>query len=199
MSLNTTQYEAAATQYFTKDHQGKLNFQKYFAPTLLATLVKEMKSSLPSVVAARLAFQRLVANGRLQRTDGRTDQDDWHENRERAKANLDSVLAGIDTPPLARDELDYFGSLGREQLSQLYYGEDGSAINEFAVRYRKANREHGFVIPGRLQRIEEPVEECETELTAAQYHAMRAADVVRRLKNPHFKKLVDNLIRRGEI
>jgi hypothetical protein len=198
MSITQQQYEKAATNYFTNDHQGKLNFQKYFTSTLLSAVVKEMQSSLPSVVAARLAFQRLVANG-LQRTDGRNDQDDLREHKERTKANLDNVIAEIDAPPLSKDELEYFSSLGREQLSALYYGPDGDAICDFAIRYDKAIREHMFRRPERFQKIETPTEQGEVTLSAQEYHALRAADVVRRLRDPRFKILVDRLIQRGEI
>jgi hypothetical protein len=149
-NLNKAQYEAAATKYFSQDPQGQLNFQKYYSPTLLATVVAEMQSSLPSVVAARLAFQRLVANGQLQRTDGKSEDDDRAEAKAAAQANLDSVVAEIDSAPLSREELNYFGSLNQRELSRLYYGPDGDAVCEFAIRYNRACREFGFVAPPRF-------------------------------------------------
>lgn len=149
-NLSKAQYESAATAYFSQDPQGQLNFQKYYGPTLLATVVAEMQSSLPSVVAARLAFARLVANGSLQRTDGKTEADDRVEAVAAAQANLEKVISEVDSAPLSRDELIYFGSLNQRELSRLYYGEDGDGMTEFAVRYNRACREFAFVAPPRF-------------------------------------------------
>jgi hypothetical protein len=149
-NLNKAQYESAATKYFSQDPEGQLNFQKYYGPTLLATVVAEMQSSLPSVVAARLAFQRLVTNGRLQRTDGKDEAFDRAEAVAAAQSNLAEVISQVDSAPLSRDELNYFGSLNQRELSRFYYGEDGDALCEFAIRYNRACRELGFVVPPRF-------------------------------------------------
>jgi hypothetical protein len=143
-NLNLSQFENAA-QRFLKSNPGLV--AKYFSPTLLKTLVDAMQSSLPTVVAARLAFDRLVTDGALQRTDGKTVQHDAQENVERARKNLDKVIADVDAAPLTPGELEYFGSLSQRELSKLFYGPDGDAVCEFAVRYRKAVRVFGFVVP----------------------------------------------------
>jgi hypothetical protein len=106
--------------------------------------------SLPSVTAAKIAFDRLVANGVIVRTDGRTDADDRAEAVAAAQANFEKTVAAVDAPPLTRNELEYFGSLGQRELSRLYYGEDGDALCEFAVRYNRASREFGLIIPPRF-------------------------------------------------
>lgn len=200
MSINPQQYEKAASDYFLNDHQGKLNFAKYFSPTLLAAVVKEMQQSLPSVVAARLAFQRLVANGTIRRTDGRTEADDRAEAVSAAQANLDKAAAEVDARPLSREELEYFSSLGREQLSQLYYGDDGSALNQFAIRYNRAVREYQYRIPDRFRKTETPVVvSSEGELTVEEYNSMSAAEMQRRLRNPAFKQQVYLLIKSGKV
>jgi hypothetical protein len=142
--ISTTQYESAAQLYFK---QNPTLVQKYYTTTLLKQVVDAMQSSLPTVVAARLAFDRLVADGALQRADGKTVQHDAQENVERAQKNLDKAIADVDAAPLTPGELEYFGSLSQRELSKLFYGPDGDAVCEFAVRYRKAVREFGFVIP----------------------------------------------------
>ena len=197
-NLNAAQYEAAATAYFTNDHQGKLNFQKYFTPTLLAAVVQEMQSSLPSVVAARLSFERLVANGRLQRTDGKDEVFDRAEAVKAARANIDAVVAEIDSAPLSRSEIEYFASLSQRELSQLYYGDDGTAVNDFAIRYRRAVREYGYAIPGKFGN-QEVVEQGEIELTTAQYNAMSASDLQQKLRNPKWKAAVYRLLAEHKI
>jgi hypothetical protein len=196
-NLNAVAYENAAQLYFK---QNPRDFEKYFSPTLLATVVAEMQSSLPSVVAARLAFQRLVANGRLQRTDGKTHDDDRAEARAAAQANIDKVAEEVDAPPLTAAELDHFASLSQQELSRLYYGEDDDAINDFAVRYRKANREHMFRIPERFQKIQAPASEPGAiELTAEQYNAMTAAELQRKIRDPRWKAAVYRLIAEHKI
>jgi transcriptional regulator GlxA family with amidase domain len=144
-------YERAASDYFTKDPQGKLEFQKFYSSDLLQQVVDEMqRTTLPTVTAARITVAKLVREGELVRTDGRTEEDDRVQLVAAAQANLDKVVAEIDAEPLTPSELAYFGSLSQRELSRLFYGEDGDAVCEFAVRYRKASREFGFQIPAKF-------------------------------------------------
>jgi hypothetical protein len=140
-------YEKAAKLFFESN---KREFEKFYSPTLIEQVTREMLQSLPTQVAARLAFDRLVANGTIKRTDGKTDADDRAEAVTLAQANLDQVVAEVDAEPLKPGELEYFGSLSQRELSRLYFGEDGSAVNEFAIRYAKSCREFGFVIPAKF-------------------------------------------------
>jgi hypothetical protein len=157
-----------------------------------------MQSSLPTVVSARLAFDRLVANGTLQRTDGKSDRDDAQANVSRAQKHLDETIAKVDATPLTPSELEYFGSLSQRELSKLFYGPDGDAVCEFAVRYRKAVREFGFVVPPKFG--DQAVSDGgEVQLTAAQYHSIPSAELQRRLRNPKFKMAVYKLLQNGEI
>jgi hypothetical protein len=107
---------------------------KFYSSSLLKTLVDAMRQSLPTTTAASICFKRLVANG-LPRTDGKSDEDDHRAAVDRAQANLDKAIAEAEAVPLTPAELEYFGSLSQRELSSKYYGEDGSALNEFAVRY----------------------------------------------------------------
>jgi hypothetical protein len=145
--ISKASYEQAAVQFFQTNTP---EFEKYYSQTLIKQVSEEMLQSLPTVVAARLAFNRLVANGQLPRTDGKSERDDAAEAVAAAQANLDRAVAEIDAAPLTKSEVEYFGSLSLRQVSALYYGEDGSAINNFAVRYRRAAREYGFVVPGKF-------------------------------------------------
>jgi hypothetical protein len=145
--ISKASYEQAAVQFFKSNTR---EFERYYSTTLIKQVVEEMLQSLPSQVAARLAFQRLVANGTLPRTDGKDEASDRDEAVAAAQANLDRAIAEVDAAPLTRSELEYFGSLSPHQVSALYYGEDGNAINEFAVRYNRACREFGFVSPPRF-------------------------------------------------
>ncbi len=147
MSITRQQYESAAQAYLSKNPQLVL---KYYNPTLLKTLCDAMQSSLPTTVAAGIAFNRLVADGKIERTDGKSEADDRVEAMAAAQANLDSVIAEVDARPLTKDELDYFGSLGQRELSRLYFGPEGDAVCEFAVRYNRACRDFGFVPPPRF-------------------------------------------------
>ena len=194
MSFSRQQYEKAAEQFF---RQNPKSFEKYFSPNLLQTVVGAMQSSLPTATAAKIAFNKLVDDGKLLRTDGRSDADDRAEAVAAAQANLNQVVAEVDAAPLTRSELDYFSSLSQRELSRLYYGPEGDALNEFALRYRKSVREFGFVLPLRFNEKTSVVasESGEIELTAAQYHAIPAAELQRKLREPRFKLQVMQLIR----
>jgi hypothetical protein len=198
-SFSRRSYEQAAQQFF---QQNPRLFEKYFAPTLLQTLVDGMLSSLPTTTTAKIVFDRLVANGSIPRTDRKTERDDRAEAVAVAQANLDKAVAEVDSKPLSRSELEYFGSLSQRELSRLYYGEDGDAINEFAVRYRKAHREHSFILPPRFSDIKATAASAsseEFELTPAQYHALPAAELQRRLREPRFKLRVMQMMKAGQI
>lgn len=194
MSLNRQQYERAAEQFF---RQHPREFEKYFSPTLLQTLVNAMLTSLPTVTAAKITFDRLVASGALKRTDGKSDHDDHVAAVTAAQANLNKVVAEVDARPLTRDELSYFGSLSQRELSKLYWGDSGDGMTEFAVRYRKASREFGFALP--LKFSASSADGTGTELTAAQYKAMPARELQIKFRNPQFKLQVMQLIKSGEI
>jgi hypothetical protein len=196
MSITQQQYTSAAQAFLTKNPR---LVEKYFSPTFLSILVNAMQSSLPTQVAASIAFDRLVANGSLQRTDGKTINDDRLEAVSAAQANLSAVIAEVDAEPLSKDELAYFASLSQRELSQLYYGEDGDAVNEFAIRYRRAAREHMFRIPERIRSAEASTAEGDATLSAREYHALPAAELQRRLREPQFKAAVERLAQRGEI
>jgi hypothetical protein len=60
MSLTRTQFENAAQQFFQTNPR---QFERYFSPSLLQTVVNGM--SLPSITAAKISFDRLIANGIL--------------------------------------------------------------------------------------------------------------------------------------
>jgi hypothetical protein len=195
MSFRREQYESAAQKFFK---QNPRLCEKYLAPNLLETVVNAMQHSLPTVTAARIAVDKLIREGKLVRTDGRTDADDRVKAVTVAQANLDKVVAEVDSNPLSRSELEHFGSLSQRELSRLYYGEDGDAVNEFAVRYRKANREHGFVLPPRFK-DEVSSDRAEIGLTASAYKAMSARDLQLKLRNPAFKFQVMQLIKLGQI
>jgi hypothetical protein len=194
--ISKASYEQAAAQFFKTNNR---EFEKYYSPTLIQKVAAEMLQSLPTQVAARLAFDRLVANGSIQRSDGRSSDDDRAEAVASARANLDAVVGEIDSAPLTAAELEYFGSLSQRELSQLYWGEDGRALDEFSIRYRRAAREHMFRIPERIRSAEASSNEGDVTLSAREYNALPAAELKRRLRDPQFAAAVSKLIQRGEI
>jgi hypothetical protein len=134
----------------TNDPQGRSNFQKFYSPNLLQQVVDAMSTTLPTITAARITVARLIREGKLVRTDGRTEADDRAEAVAAAQANLEKVISEVDRAPLTPSEIQWFGSLNQRELSRLYYGEDGDGMTEFAVRYNRACREFGFVAPPRF-------------------------------------------------
>jgi hypothetical protein len=194
MSFSRQQYEKAAEQFF---RQHPKSFEKYFSPTLLQTLVGAMQSSLPTVTAAKIAFNKLVANGTIQRTDRRSDADDRQEAVAVAQSNLDEVVKEIDAPPLTRNELEYFLSLSNRDLAEKYWADDG--CNEFRIRYDRGVREHMFRAPARPQVAEVQDDGGEIGLTPEQYRSMSAAQLKINLRSPKFKLSVMRLIKIGAI
>jgi hypothetical protein len=190
--ISTTQYESAAQLYFK---QNPTLAQKYYTTTLLKQVVDAMQSSLPTVVSARLAFDRLVANG-LPRTDGKSEADDRAEAVAVATANFNAVVAKTDALPLTAAEIQEFSSLGREELSRRYWKDDG--MNRFRVRYDRAVREHMFRVPGRIQAVEASAE-GEIQLSAVEYFALPTDVLKVRMRDPKWKAAVYRLIKAGQI
>lgn len=185
-------YEQATQTFFT---QNPTLAERYLSPTLLETVTNAMLTSLPTVTAAKIAFDKLVANGTLTRTDGRDERFDAQQAATEAQANRDKIAARIDAPPLTRDELLYFGSLGQRELVERYWSN-----NEFRVRYDKAHREHGFVIPPKFaESSATPAVDSDLVLTAAQYHSIPAHELQIKLRDPKFKLAVMMLIKNHEI
>ncbi len=113
----------------------------YGTEVVIAEIVRVMQGMkmIPSVVSAKIVFDKMNLRDRATEVA-------------KAQAGLNQVLRDVDAPPLTRNEIEYFASLSRSDLANLYWGVDGDAINEFAVRYRRASREHGYVIPPRPSR-----------------------------------------------
>ena len=192
MSFTRTQYEQAAQKFFQQNPQ---QFERYFSPTLLQTIVGAMQSSLPTVTAAKIAFDRLVTNGTLQRTDGRTYRDDCVEAVAVAEANAEKAAAEVSARPLSKDELELFASLSNRDLADKYWAHDGH--NEFRIRYDRAVREHLFRVPSRPQALE--VQSADAELTAEQYYAMPSRELQVKLRSPIFKLRIMQMIKSGAI
>jgi hypothetical protein len=140
---------AEAAVAFFKTTNGPTLWKKYASKTLVQEVVDGMANvnTLPTIVAASLAFDRLVKNGDIERTDGKTAEDDRAHDAVVARNGLEAALIAGALPPLTTDEIEYFASLSQFELSKLYWGPDNDALTGFAVRYRKAMAEHGFREP----------------------------------------------------
>lgn len=138
---------AEAVVAFFKTTNGQALWKKYSSKTLVREVADAMVNSLPTIVAASIAFDRLVKNGDIERTDGKTAEDDRVHAHEVAKRGLEAAMIAGALDPLTTDEIEYFASLSQFELSKLYWGPDNDALTGFAVRYRKAMAEHGFREP----------------------------------------------------
>lgn len=198
MSYSKEQYDRAAKEYL---HGNPFIFEKYGSGNseLIMQIADEMmKSSLPTLTAARIALDRLIRAGNVARTDGRTDADDNARVIAAARANLDKVIAEAEAEPLLKSDLEYFGSLDQKTLAKLYWEDDG--LTEFGIKYRKASTMFGFVIPEKpVQEANETSGSDELTLTAAEYHAMPAAVMQKRMRDVKFKQQVYMLIKAGKI
>jgi hypothetical protein len=140
---------AEAAVAFFKTTDGQALWKKYASKTLVQEVADEMANvkTLPTIVAASLAFERLVENGDVERTDGKDEADDNAEFLLAAQKTLADEIAKAAALPLTTGEIEYFASLSQFELSKLYWGADDDAINGFAIRYKKAMAEQGFREP----------------------------------------------------
>jgi hypothetical protein len=139
-------FEQAAVKFFEIPN-GKVLWRKYGSTTLVREVAQAMSKSLPTITAASLAFQRMVENGDIDRTDGKNEEDDRAETIADARKNLDAALEAAAAMPLTHSEIEYFASLSQFELSKLYWGPDNDGVTGFAVRYKKAMAEQGFREP----------------------------------------------------
>lgn len=138
-------FQNAAIKFF-QTTDGRALWSKYASKTLVGEVAGAMANSLPTITAASIAFDRLVKNGDISRTDGRDEEDDRAEAHADAKKGLDAAIAAA-SQPLTSSEIEYFASLSQFELSKLYWGPDNDGITGFGVRYRLAMEQHGFREP----------------------------------------------------
>ena len=129
-------YKKFAADFFR--HEDNSIYGRAEVVAAVAQLMSDAKM-IPSIVSARVAFDAMqLRTPELEAT--------------RARAAINQVARELDAEPLTRSECEEFASLSRADLAKLYWGDDNSGVNAFAIRYRKGCREHGFVIPPRPSR-----------------------------------------------
>jgi hypothetical protein len=138
---------AQAAVTFFQTQNGQVFWKKYASKTLVSEVAGAMANSLPTVTAASIAFERLVKNGDVDRTDGKNEEDDRAEAHADAKKGLDAAIASAAATPLTNSEIEYFASLSQFELSKLYWGPNNDGVTGFGVRYRLAIEQHGFREP----------------------------------------------------
>lgn len=179
------------------DYRSEINqnptWPKFDSPTNLeqiTTFLVEVQW-LPSQVTV----ERAIAHLQLQRTDGGSARKDANEFKRQAQANFEAACIAAGAIPLSPNELSEFSALSFADLQRKYWSEDADF---FRVRYNKAAREFGYRIPEKPTPVE-VTDEGTVRLTAAEYSGMSAQNILRRLKEPGFKRAVDKLIANGEI
>jgi hypothetical protein len=176
-------------------HEINLNdtWHKFDSPGNLQRILSFLEEAqwLPSQVT----INRAIAHLQLPRTDGGSARKDANEFKRQAQANFEAACAVADAFPFSPQELREFSALSFADLQRKYWAEDGDF---FRVRYNKAAREFGFVIPPKPA---PPVVEDEgtIRLTAAEYHSMSAQTILQRMRNPKFKLAVMKLVAAREI
>jgi hypothetical protein len=184
--------ESEYRKYFQafKDRQ-PMKWAKFDTPEQEEFLITQLMASdrLPSETTCELMIQQLAKQGWLMRVDGSSASAD-------REVYLRAAIAKVDAPELTPSELEYFSGLSQVELVDRYWEHDSR--NEFAVRYAKASRTFGFVIPPRPAAAAK-LSVTPIPLTAEEYHALKANEVCRRLKDPRFKAAVDKLIAEHKI
>ena len=111
----------------------------YGTEAVIAEVVRVMQGMkmLPSVVSARIVFDAMDLRDRATEV-------------KRAQAAFEATVAEVASKPFARNELDYFSSLSRQDLHDQYFANGG--YNDFRVRYDAACKQFGFVPPAPMAR-----------------------------------------------
>jgi hypothetical protein len=134
--------------YTQRDYQAAINasteWPKFNSPANFKAVLELLLAEqwLPSRVTVLRAIRQL----KLHRTDGGSRERDDKKEYEAAAANLEKVLVEAEAPPLSPPELAEFASLRREDLEHRYW-DDFPSI--FSVRYAKACKEFGFILPAK--------------------------------------------------
>jgi hypothetical protein len=172
-------------------------WKKVFSPTHLNTLLDFLVNN--QLIPSQVSINRALSELNFRRTDGGSAASDYKAEVKAAQQTLDQVIAETTAAPLTRAELAHFASLSFPELQRKYWGDDNDAINSFAIRYNKAAREQGYRIPDRPQIANVVDDDKGFKLSAAEYHALPAREVCKRLQDPAFKRAVDRLIKQGVI
>jgi hypothetical protein len=138
--------------YSQKDYMQAINvsadWPKHNNPSHLEALMGLLMAQ--QWIPSRVSVQRAIKQLKLRRTDGGSAERDNEKAVLAAQQNLERVIAAVDREPISNDFEEYAASLNPRELSRIYYGEDGDAINEFAIRYRRLARERGYRIPDKF-------------------------------------------------
>jgi hypothetical protein len=114
--------------------------RKFDSPVNRKLIVDRMQSFgvFPSDTAVLRAIQELVAEEKIERTDGGNAETDAASLRAAEQARLDRIAAA----PLTERDFDSFVRMTPSELERRYYSD-----TEFRVRYDKACRDWGFRKP----------------------------------------------------
>lgn len=133
-------YEKAVLQFFARRTDLA---EAYLSPTLVDTVCKEMQ--MPTEISAELAFSKLVADEKIQRTDGKTPKQIQQAAVARAQALVSKSIQDAQRDPLTREELDEYGAISIQEISRHFI--DGQPQDTFAARYLIAVKQFGFPEP----------------------------------------------------
>jgi hypothetical protein len=114
--------------------------RKFDSPVNRKLIVDRMQSFgvFPSDTAVLRAIQELVAEEKIERTDGGNADTDAASLRAAEQARLDRIAA----EPLTERHFDLFVRMTPDELEKKYYGDV-----EFRTRYTNAVRDWGFRVP----------------------------------------------------
>jgi hypothetical protein len=138
-----SQFESAIQKFIVSEPRLTARYQ---SDAMVSTIAKRMlATSLPSTTAASIAFNDLVKEGKLIRTDGKNAADDQAEYQDEVNQLVASCIAKDQEAQLERWEIEWFASMGPREISERFYENGG--LNKFNHRYSMALAQHGFKTP----------------------------------------------------
>jgi hypothetical protein len=191
---------AAQTQDFL---EAQSQYVKYRSDDNIKAIVGRMKQyglSVCSDTLVKRAADELIAEKKIQRSDGADEQIDRLAAAMATRKHLEQIGAA----PISEREFDSFVRLTLDELERRYWGSDAAAA-EFRARYDRAVRDHGFRVPPKpaTAQTDVPVEADQSKwrsLDAKTYWTLDTT-TVRRLygTDAGFRRAVDRLIAKGLI
>jgi len=141
--FSNSEYLKAAEKFFRSTPEGQDSFLKFFSDDLVKKVAREMLSSTPTILAAKLALARLVARGEVERVDGLTGEEaervDAAEAEAKHKSKVNAAFRTAQSVELAKHELDEFVQMSRKDVEERWRSD-----LYFRARYILACRNFGF-------------------------------------------------------
>lgn len=140
MPFTVQQFDSAVQKFL--EHNPKYAVRYNSASLAKAISDRMQQTSLPTVIAARIALDALVREGKIVRTDDHDAAWDADQDYKLAEQTLNTLIQQIQSVPPTKDFIEYCASLDPRTLSAMYF--NPSDDNVFRYQYDVLVASYGF-------------------------------------------------------